>query len=177
MWGHQRRLTDWGLPTSRHDPWSVPVSPRSLFRLVSIAEAITWSLLITGMLLKYVVKAGEWGVQIGGFVHGLVFLAYGMTAVFIGVNQHWKIRLIVLACLTAIIPFATVPFDRALERRGAVDGDWRHTRTSDPRDHTPLSALLRWMLARPVLFAGIMGILLVSLMATLLTLGPPGGSS
>ena len=153
------------------------MSPRLLYRLVSIAEAITWSLLITGMLLKYVVQAGEWGVQIGGFLHGLVFIAYGMTAVFIGINQHWTVRLIALACLTAIIPFATIPFDRALERRGALGGGWRHTRSADPRDHTMVSGLLRWMLARPVLFASIMGVALVTIMATLLTLGPPGGAS
>ena len=153
------------------------MSPRSLYRFVSIAEAITWSLLIIGMLLKYIVRAGEWGVQIGGFLHGLVFIAYGMTAVFIGVNQHWKARTIALACLTAIIPFATIAFDRALERRGSHDGGWRSTRTSDPRDHTRTSALLRWMLARPVLFASIMGIALVSIMATLLSIGSPGGTS
>ncbi|MBG6214410.1 MAG: DUF3817 domain-containing protein [Cryobacterium sp.] len=153
------------------------MSPRSLYRCVSIAETITWALLITGMLLKYVAQAGEWGVQIGGFAHGLVFIAYGMTAVFIGVNQHWNARLIALACLTAVIPFATIPFNRALERRGALGGGWRLTRTADPRDHTRLSALLRWMLARPVLLAGIMGIALVSIMATLLSIGPPGGTS
>jgi integral membrane protein len=148
-----------------------------LYRFVSVAEAITWSLLILGMLLKYVAGAGQWGVQIGGFVHGLVFLAYGMTAVFVGVNQHWSLRLIALACLTAIIPFATIPFDRSLERRGALEGGWRHTRTDDPRDHTRVSALLRWMLARPVLLAGSMGVALAAIMATLLALGPPGGSS
>ena len=153
------------------------MSPRSLYRFVSIAEAITWSLLIIGMLLKYVVQAGEWGVQIGGFLHGLVFIAYGMTAVFVGVNQHWTARFIALACLTAIIPFATIPFDHALERRGVLNGRWRHTRTSDPRDHTRLSALLRWMLARPVLLLGVLGVALVSIMATLLTIGPPGGAS
>jgi len=153
------------------------VSPRSLYRFVSVAEAITWSLLIVGMLLKYVAEAGQWGVQIGGFLHGLVFIAYGMTAVFVGVNQHWSLRLIALACLTAIIPFATLPFDRSLERRGTLDGGWRHTRTDDPRDHTRVSALLRWMLARPVLLAGTMGVALVAIMATLLALGPPGGSS
>lgn len=153
------------------------MSPRSLYRFVSVAEAITWSLLVLGMLLKYVAEAGQWGVQIGGFLHGLVFIAYGMTAVFVGVNQHWSMRLIALACLTAIIPFATIPFDRSLERRGTLDGPWRHTRTDDPRDHTRVSALLRWMLARPALLAGTMGVALMAIMATLLALGPPGGSS
>ncbi|MDJ0350331.1 DUF3817 domain-containing protein [Cryobacterium sp. PH29-G1] len=153
------------------------MSPRLLYRSVSIAEAITWSLLIIGMLLKYVVQAGEWGVQIGGFLHGLVFLAYGMTAVLLAVNQHWGPRLTALAVITAIVPFGTLPLDRALEKRGLLDGEWRRTRTADPRDDTRISALLRWMLARPVLLASIMAIALVSIMATLLTLGPPGGSS
>jgi hypothetical protein len=40
-----------------------------------------------------------------------------------------------------------------------------------------MSALLRWMLARPILLAATMGVALVSIMATLLLVGPPGGSS
>ena len=153
------------------------MSPRSLYRFMSIAEAITWSLLIAGMIMKYVLQVGEWGVQIGGFVHGLVFIAYGMTAVLTGVNQHWGPRLTMLAMITAIVPFGTLPLDHVLEKNGRLDGDWRHTRTLDPRDDTRVSALLRWVLVRPVLLASVMGVALVSIMAALLTIGPPGGTS
>ncbi|MDJ0339639.1 DUF3817 domain-containing protein [Cryobacterium sp. PH31-O1] len=153
------------------------MTPRLLFRSVAIAEAITWALLIAGMVMKYVLEVGELGVQIGGFVHGLVFIAFGITALLVGVNQHWSVRLTLIAMVTAIIPFGTVPLDRRLEKNGLLDGGWRHARTDDPRDHTRVSAVLRWMLARPALLAAIMGVALVSIMATLLTIGPPGGAS
>ena len=153
------------------------MTPRLLFRSVAIAEAITWALLIAGMLMKYVLEVGEIGVQVGGFLHGLVFIAFGLTAGFVGVNQHWGPRLTLLAMITAIVPFGTIPLDRGLEKNGQLDGGWRHARTDDPRDHTRVSALLRWMLARPALLIGIMGIVLVSIMATLLTIGPPGSIS
>lgn len=153
------------------------MSPRLLFRTVAIAEAVTWTLLIAGMLMKYVLQIGEVGVQIGGFVHGLVFIAFGMTAVLMAVNQHWSARLTLVAVVTAIVPFGTIPLDRWLEKRGLLDGSWRRTRTEDPRDQTRVSALLRWMLVRPALFTTVLAIGLIAIMSTLLSVGPPGGGS
>ncbi|SDK02341.1 integral membrane protein [Cryobacterium psychrotolerans] len=154
------------------------MSPRLFYRTIAIAEAVTWTLLLTGMLLKYVLLPGETGdlaLRVGGTLHGLVFIAYGMTAVLVGVNQRWSLRLMVAAVITAIVPYATIPFDRLLERRRKLDGDWRSTATSDPRDHTWLSVLLRWMLNRPVLLGTVFVVGLVTIMATLLIIGPPGG--
>jgi integral membrane protein len=156
------------------------VSPRLLYRTVAIAEAITWTLLIGGMLLKYVIAPGEFGdaaVRVGGFVHGLVFLAYGITAVLVGVNQHWRPRVMLVALATAVVPYATIPFDRWLERRGMLTGRWRREATGDPRDNTPVSRLLRFGLARPVLFASVLAVGLVAVFTTLLVLGPPGGGA
>ena len=154
------------------------MSPRLLYRTLSIAEAITWTILITAMLLKYVFAPGEFGdgaVRVGGFVHGLVFLAYGITAVLVGINQHWRLRLMLLAVATAVVPYATIPFDRWLERRTLLDGDWRREATSDPRDHTLVSRLLRVGLARPVLLASVLMVGLVGVFTVMLSLGPPGG--
>ncbi|KFF60272.1 membrane protein [Cryobacterium sp. MLB-32] len=153
------------------------MSPRLLFRSVAIAEAVTWSLLIAGMLMKYVLRVGEVGVQVGGFLHGVVFIAFGMTAVLMAVNQHWGPRLTVVAVATAIVPFGTIPLDRWLEKRGLLDGSWRRTRTDDPRDQTRVSAMLRWMLVRPVLFTTVLLLGLVAILTTLLSVGPPGGTS
>jgi integral membrane protein len=132
------------------------------------------------MLLKYVLLPGELGdlaVRIGGFAHGFVFIAYGMTAVLVGVNQRWSLRLIAAAVGTAVVPYATIPFDRSLERRGRLDGDWRRTATNDPRDRTWVNVLLRVMLNRPILLGALFVVGLVSIMATLLVVGPPGGRS
>jgi len=153
------------------------VSPRLFYRTVAIVEAVTWTLLIAGLLLKYVAEAGDVFVRIGGFAHGFVFIAYGMTAVLVGVNQRWRPRLIAAAVLTAIVPYATIPFDRLLERRGRLGGDWRRTSTGIARDQGWASVLLRWMLNRPVLLGTLFVVGLVSIMTTLPILGPPGGRS
>jgi integral membrane protein len=143
--------------------------------MVAIAEAVTWTLLIAGMLLKYVAKAGSLPVLIGGSIHGLVFITYGLTAVLVGVNQRWSTRQIVAAVATAIVPYATIPFDRRLERRHLLDGNWRTTATDDPRDQTWVNRLLRRLLARPLVLAGVFVLLVIVIMTTMLIIGPPGG--
>ncbi|TFD84500.1 DUF3817 domain-containing protein [Cryobacterium lactosi] len=177
----QAGLTGWEQTCPPPTPYGVlPVSPRLLYRILSIAEAITWTILITAMLLKYVFAPGDFGdgaVRVGGFVHGLVFLAYGITAVLVGVNQHWGPRLMLLAVSTAVVPYATIPFDRWLERRNLLDGGWRREATDDPRDHTMVSRLLRVGLARPLLLASVLVVGLVAVFTTLLVMGPPGGGA
>lgn len=126
------------------------LAPRRLYRVLAIAETVTWSLLIIGMLLKYVVQLGDWPVQIAGMTHGIVFVSYAFTAGLVGVNQRWKPGQIVGAVATAIVPFATIPFDRWLERRGMLEGGWRREKTDDPRDATWVSALLRFFLKHPI---------------------------
>jgi len=150
------------------------LSPRRLYRTVAIAEAVTWTLLIAGMILKYVLDAGDVGVRVGGFLHGFVFLAYGMTAVLVGLNQRWRVRLIAGALLTAVVPYATVPFDRWLGRRNLLDGAWRTAASDDPRDGTVVDRMLRGVLRHPLLLAAGLAVSLVAIFATLLALGPPG---
>jgi len=151
------------------------MTPRLFYRVVSIAEAVTWTLLIAGMLLKYVVQAGNLGVLIGGSLHGLVFIAYCLTAGLVGVNQRWPMKRIAFAAVTAIVPYATIPFDRSLERRGMLEGGWRRTATDDPYDRTWLSRLLLWMLNHPALLVTVFVVAVLAIMAVLLVIGPPGG--
>lgn len=151
------------------------VSPRRWYRTVAIAESVTWTLLIIGMLLKYVAGLGGLPVLIAGSIHGFVFITYGMTAVLIGVNQRWSVPKIVGAVVTAIVPYATIPFDRWLERRGMLEGDWHLEATEEPHDQKWTRRFLRWMLRHPIalLTAFVVGIVVI--MTTLLLVGPPGG--
>jgi len=152
------------------------VSPRAFLRVIAIAEAVTWTMLIAGMVLKYVVRVTDLGVSIGGFLHGLVFIAYGLGAVLVGVNQRWRPRLVLAAVATSVVPFATIPFDRWLERHCLLEGGWRVTATDDPADHTVPARVLRWSLGHPLLLGGGLVVALGAIMTTLLTLGPPGGT-
>ena len=151
------------------------VTPRAFYRVVAIAEAVTWTLLIGGMLLKYVAHAGGLGVLIGGSLHGLVFVTYAATAVLVGVNQRWSVKLIVGAVFTAIIPYATIPFDRWLEKNDKLEGGWRTVATDDPRDHTWIDRLLCWFLNHPVMLVVVFAFAVVAIVTVLLILGPPGG--
>ncbi|TAM71077.1 MAG: DUF3817 domain-containing protein [Microbacteriaceae bacterium] len=164
-----------GLISSGHA--SSDITPHRFFRVVAIAEAITWTLLIAGMLLKYVGGLGALPVLIGGSIHGFVFITYALTAVLVGVNQRWSVKLIVGAVLTAILPYATIPFDVWLDRRDKLAGDWHREATDDPRDHTRVRALLRWFLRHPGVLVTLFVISIIVIMTAFLLVGPPGGWS
>ncbi|HEU4808001.1 MAG TPA: DUF3817 domain-containing protein [Homoserinimonas sp.] len=151
------------------------ITPRTFYRVVAIAEAVTWTLLIAGLLLKYVFDAGDLGVRVGGSIHGFVFLVYAATAVLVGVNQRWQVGLIATGVLTAIVPYATIPFDRWLEKNGKLEGAWRTTATDDPRDNTWIDRLLRWFLNHPLVLGALLVVGVVVVFTVLLLLGPPGG--
>ena len=101
------------------------MSPLLLFRRVAIAEAVTWALLLTGMFLKYVTETTELAVRVFGMAHGVVFIAYCLVTLLVGVDQRWSRGRVLLGLVSAVPPFLTVWFDRYAERRGALAPSWR----------------------------------------------------
>src|SRR5690606_7206541 len=94
------------------------MTPKRLFRIVAVAEAITWALLLGGMLLKYGTDTTELGVQIAGPLHGFAFVAYVLTTIVVAVDAKWPARRVLLGLVAAVPPFVTVWFDLAGEKRG-----------------------------------------------------------
>jgi integral membrane protein len=149
-------------------------TPLRLFRTVAIAEAFTWALLILGMIGKYLLDVGGLGVTIGGGPHGFVFLLYLVVAVLVGLNQRWSGALVLVTLITSVLPFATVPMDRWLEKRGRLAGEWRRTAGNDPSDGRPADRVLRTVLAHPGRMV-LLGLAAVGIVfAALLVVGPPG---
>ena len=148
------------------------LAPKRLYLIVSIAEAVTWTLLIAGMVAKYVF---DFDKLIFGFglVHGTAFVAYAATALLVGLNQRWRTPHVLGAIATAVVPYATIPVDRALARRGMLDGGWRTVETDDPRDRTVLDRALRWALRNPLLLALVIVVAVAVIVTVLLQLGPP----
>ena len=151
---------------------STRVGPSRLFRGVSIAEAITWSLLLVGMFLKYVTNTTDVGVRIFGTLHGAVFLAYGVTTVLVWIDQRWSWRrgLVALAC--AVPPFATLIFDRWVERHSILGDSWR-LRSTEPRGL--IEGLAAWAVRHPVAGGLLALVLVAALFSVALLLGPPVG--
>ncbi|MDI2098389.1 DUF3817 domain-containing protein [Ruicaihuangia caeni] len=166
-------VSDAAVPTAP-PPSGHRFSPAQVYRVVAVAEAITWTLLIAALIVKYGFDPDTALLFPAGLTHGFVFVAYGATAIVVGLNQRWKPGLVALGILTAIVPYATIPFDRALERRGLLKGDWRVHDSGDPRDKRVIDRMLRWFLARPWLLLGLIVAAVVAVVAVLLVLGPPG---
>ncbi len=146
------------------------MTPRSLFRAAAVAELVTWTLLIAGMVLKYGLDAGDRGVRIGGSIHGFVFLAYLVVTTVVAVNQRWSVGALVLGWASAVVPYATVPFEVAVARRGMLEGPWR--RTADERSGV-WDRLLFFVVRRPGVSVAI-GVVAVALVfSALLVVGPP----
>ena len=151
-------------------------TPKSLFRALAIAEAISWTLLIGGLILR---ATQDWAlaVTIGGGIHGFVFLCYGATAILVAKNQRWSGGPTVIAIASAVVPYATIPVEMWLARSGRLDGAWRLEQTDDPRDARWHDELLRWSLNHARVLAAILALAVVALYVALLIIGPPGGRS
>jgi len=99
------------------------VAPRvaGWFRLIALAEALSWVGLLTGMYFKYLgTPRTEIGVQIFGMVHGIVFLVFLATGLIVGWAARWSPLTWVSAALAGIVPLASVIFLRWAERNGAL---------------------------------------------------------
>ncbi|MEV7528345.1 DUF3817 domain-containing protein [Agrococcus sediminis] len=148
------------------------LTPKRAYRFLAIAEAVTWTLLIVAMVAKYAFQVDAL-VPIAGPIHGFVFLAYGAMQLVVGRNQRWAAGTVLLGIATAVVPYATIPWERRLARRGALEGAWRTEATDDPRDASPLDRAFRWGIAHPVLLVAIALVLVAAAFAALLTAGPP----
>ncbi|WP_340540765.1 DUF3817 domain-containing protein [Nocardioides sp. GXZ039] len=154
------------------DPLLHRLTPKRLFRGVAVAEAITWALLLLGMFLKYVTDTTELGVRVFGMAHGVVFVAYCLTTMVVGIDQRWSLRRVLWGLLAAIPPFATVVFDLLAERQGAF-GEWR---LLHGRPERSLDRPVAWLLRHPVrgVAAGVAAVAVLTGVALLV--GPPVGS-
>lgn len=149
-------------------------TPDRLYRVLAIAEAITWTLLI-GAIIARALGAPGIVVTIGGGIHGFVFLAYGATALLVAVNQRWHVGVAILAVASAVVPYATIPMEIWLHRTRRLAGVWRLEATDDPRDRRWYDRLMRWFLRRPVVLVLLLAVAIIALYVILLIAGPPGG--
>ncbi len=152
------------------------MTPKKLFKIFATAEVFTWGALITGLILRATVGVEPLAFTIVGGIHGAAFLAYGVTAVLVAVNNRWMFGRAAFAVVLAIVPFATLPFEMWLKSKGHLEGEWRREHSGHPRDDHWFDRLYRWFLNRPILLAIALVLAVVVIFITLLLIGPPGGS-
>jgi integral membrane protein len=92
-----------------------------LFKVVAVAEAVSWAGLLVGMYLKHVTGTTELGVEVFGALHGGIFLLYVGLVLLLARNLRWGrwTTLAGLAC--SVPPFATLAFELWASRSGRLD--------------------------------------------------------
>jgi integral membrane protein len=102
------------------------VTPRAAataFRIVAVAEALSWVGLLIGMYVKYVPETTELGVQIFGPIHGGIFVAYVVTSVVAARVLRWSIGTTLLALAASVPPLASIVFERWASHGGRLPQD------------------------------------------------------
>jgi integral membrane protein len=91
------------------------------FRLVALAEAVSWVGLLVGMYFKYLGSPRtEIGVKVFGMAHGLIFIAFVLTALLVGIAVKWSAGTWLLALLASIVPLCSVIFLIWADRTGRM---------------------------------------------------------
>ena len=147
------------------------MTPRQLFRLFAFAELVTWAGLITALVLRGTGVTDAWVTPAGG-IHGFIFLSYAVTTMFVWINERWSLGAGLLGLLSAVIPFATLPFELVVDRRGMLSHEWRLA-PGGAAPSGPHEYLQAWVLRRPVLAILVACVAVVAVFLTLLWLGPP----
>ena len=87
------------------------------FRYIRLAEGLSYLLLLgVAMPLKYVADFPE-AVQITGWVHGILFVAYMLAGLHVAVEHRWKLGKVALAVLASLLPFGPIVFDRKFGKK------------------------------------------------------------
>jgi integral membrane protein len=91
------------------------------FRLIALAEAVSWAGLLAGMYFKYLgTPRTEIGVKVFGMTHGLVFIAFVVAGVLVGIAVNWTLTTWLLALLASVVPLCSVIFLIWADRTGRM---------------------------------------------------------
>ncbi|MEJ8277628.1 DUF3817 domain-containing protein [Pseudonocardia spirodelae] len=100
-----------------------PSTVAKAFRVVAIAEALSWTGLLIGMFFKWVLATTEVGVQVMGPIHGALFVAYVVVTLWTARLFRWDLRTTVIGLVASIPPLTTLWFERHVAATGRLDAD------------------------------------------------------
>lgn len=73
------------------------------FRVIAVAEAISWLALIVATVVKYSADAPQ-GVKILGPIHGVLFIGYVLLALQLRSQLRWSGKTFLIVLADAILP-------------------------------------------------------------------------
>jgi integral membrane protein len=98
----------------------VPRTYSDWFRWIAVAEAISWTGLLIAMVFKYGFHEPE-GVQVMGWIHGLIFICYVVSCLVVRRPRQWGGRVLILGLLASVPPLTSVVFERWATHHGHLE--------------------------------------------------------
>jgi integral membrane protein len=93
------------------------VQPYRIFRITAVAEAFSWAGLLVGMYLKRVAEVTDLGVWLFGRIHGALFVAYIVAALWVARRERWSLLRTLTGLAASIPPFTSLIFERWVAKR------------------------------------------------------------
>lgn len=93
------------------------------FRLVAYAEAITFLILLGGVVVKRVLDGSDVGVRVMGPIHGIVFLVYVVMVLQVRASQAWNLGQTLLVIVASALPFGGFFVGSHLTDEGVAQSD------------------------------------------------------
>lgn len=95
-------------------------SPLGIFRVVSLAEGISYILLMfIAMPMKYM--AGKpLMVSVFGSIHGGLFVFFMIALIYAAMDRDWRLPRVLVCFIASILPFGAFVLERSLKRE--MDG-------------------------------------------------------
>lgn len=94
-------------------------TPLSRLRLIGFIEGVSYLVLLgIAMPLKYF--AGyPLAVKYTGWVHGVLFVAFGFALLNVWINRKWRFTKVLKAFIASLLPFGTFILDKSLKAEEA----------------------------------------------------------
>lgn len=87
-------------------------SLKNSFRIVALLEGVSYILLLfIAVPIKYIQGNPEY-VKLLGMPHGLLFVAYVVLAIVVGMELKWNVKTMFIVLIASILPFGTFYVDR-----------------------------------------------------------------
>jgi integral membrane protein len=101
----------------------------TLFKIAAIAEAVGWTLLIGGIILRdYVLHGNGIPVTIAGRIHGTFFMAYIFATLALAPSLGWSLLRTLVAGLCSVPPYASLIYEQlSAHHRARVSAQRLHT--------------------------------------------------
>ena len=106
--------------------------------MIALAEAVSWVGLLMGMYFKYLgTPRTEIGVKVFGMVHGLVFIAFVVAGLLVGMAVRWTLGTWLLALLASVVPLCSVIFLIWADRTGRMGAASAYSGVPQPGRSVP----------------------------------------